>query len=122
MENVNDTGKGKLAITIVAILAAFLLVGFLVMQMIRIVQPGPTGAERATARAKDNGEIRAAGEEVLKSWGYVNEPATARPQGIVRVPIDEAMKATVQGYQNPAVFRSNLLARVQKANTAVSFE
>jgi hypothetical protein len=110
MQNVNDTGKGKLAITVVAILAAFLLVGFLVMQMVRIVHPAPAGAERATARAKDNGEIRAGGEEALKSWGYVDQP-----KGIVRLPIDEAMKLTIQGYQNPGGFHSNLVTRVEKA-------
>ena len=113
MENVNNTGQGKLAITVFAILATFLLVAFLVFQMIKTARPAPVDAARAATRAKDNADIRAAGAEALKNWGYVDQP-----KGIVRLPIDEAMKLTVQGYQNPGAFHSNLVVRVEKA-TAV---
>jgi len=113
MENVNNSGKGKLAVTVLAILASFLLVAFLVIQMIKIVRPGPVGADRAAARAKDNADIRGAGADALKNWGYVDQP-----KGIVRMPIEEAIKVTVQGYQNSAAFHSNLVVRVEKA-TAV---
>jgi hypothetical protein len=110
MENVNNNGKGKLAITVVAVLATFLLMAFLVRQMVKVVQAPPVATDRAAARAKDNTDIRGAGAEALKSWGYVDAP-----KGIVRVPIDEAVKLTVQGYKNPIEFHSNLVARVEKA-------
>jgi flagellar biosynthesis/type III secretory pathway M-ring protein FliF/YscJ len=122
MENVNQTSKGKCVIYVVAILATFLLMAFLVRQMVRITQPAPVGAERAAARAKENKDIRAAGEQAAKSWGYLDQPATARAQGFVRMPLEEAMKLTVQGYQNAGAFRSNLLSRAEKANAAVSYE
>ena len=32
------------------------------------------------------------------------------------MPVEEAMKLTVQGYQKPDAFRSDLMARVEKAN------
>ncbi len=111
MENVNNTSKGKCAIYVVAILATFLLMAFLVKQMVKVTNPAPVGAERAAARAKDNADIRAAGVDAAKNWGYVNQP-----NGIVRLPIEEAMKLTIQGYQQPAAFRTDVLARAEKAS------
>ncbi|HEY0550012.1 MAG TPA: hypothetical protein VGF13_10460 [Verrucomicrobiae bacterium] len=111
MENVNNTSKGKCAIYVVSILATFLLMVFLVKQMVKVTHPAPIGAERATARAKDTAEIRAAGANAAVNWGYANQP-----NGIVRLPMDEAMKITVQGYQNAADFRKDLLARSEKAS------
>jgi len=111
MENVNNPGKGKCAIYVVAILATFLLMAFLVKQMVRVTNPAPVGAARATTRAKDNADIRAAGVEAAKNWGYADQP-----RGITRLPIDEAMKITIQGYQNAADFRKDLLARSEKAS------
>ena len=100
----------KTTIYAVAIIGSFLLVAFLVKQMIAYTHTAPVGAERGVARAADNAVIRAAGTEALKSWGYVDQA-----KGIVRVPVDEAMKLTVLGYQKPAAFRSDLVARVEKA-------
>lgn len=122
MENANNNGKGKAAITVVVVLATFLLMGFLVKQMVQISQPPAVNADRAAARAKDNADIRAANAVALTSWGYLEAPPTARAQGIVRMPLDEAMKLTVQGYQNPGAFHSNLVTRAEKANAAVSYE
>ena len=114
MENVNQNGccssKCKNTAYIVAIVGSFLLVAFLVKQMVAYTQTAPVGAERGVARAADNAVIRAAGADALKNWGYVDQA-----KGIVRVPVDEAMKLTVQGYQKPAAFRSDLVARVEKA-------
>jgi hypothetical protein len=110
MDNVNNTGKAKCAVSVVAILAAFLLMVFLVRQMTKLAQPAPVGAERAAARAKENAAIRAEGATALQSWGYVDQP-----RGVVRMPIDDAMKLTVQGYQQAGAFRTDVLARVEKA-------
>ena len=110
MENVNNGSKGK-CIYVVAILATFLLMAFLVRQMVKVTSPAPMGADRAAARAKDNGDIRAAGAAAAQSWGYVDQP-----RGVVRMPIEEAMKLTIQGYQQPAGFRADVLARSEKAS------
>jgi len=111
MENVNNNSKCKLAIYVAAILATFLLVAFLVKQMVKATQPPPVSVERATARAKDNGDIRGAGVQALNSWGYA-DPA----KGVVRLPIDEAIKLTVQGYKNASAFHTDLVARAEKAS------
>jgi hypothetical protein len=113
MENVNNTGKAKLVISVVAILGSFLLVAFLVRQMVKVAQPPVVGADRAAARAKDNADIRAAGANALQNWGYVDQG-----KGVVRMPIEEAMKITIQGYQSAGAFHSNLVARVEKATAA----
>ena len=123
MEDTNNCSKcGKYCGTIVAVVASFLLVGFLVKQMVKIAQPQATNADRAAARAKDNTDIRAASSVALANWGHLEEPKTARAQGFVRMPIAEAMKLTVQDYKNAAAFRSNLTVRAEKANAAVSYE
>lgn len=98
------------AISVLAIIAAFLLMAFLVRQMTKVAQPPPVGAERAIARARDNAAIRAEGSAALQSWGYVDPT-----RGIVRMPIEDAMKLTVQGYQHAAAFHTDVLARVEKA-------
>jgi hypothetical protein len=112
MNQVNQTGKSKLTVYVVAILATFLLMAFLVRQMMRYTNPTPVGADRGAARAKDNKDIRATGTAALNSYGYVGDPA----KGVVRMPIEEAMKLTVQGYKDAAGFHSNLVSRVEKAN------
>jgi hypothetical protein len=112
MENANNTGKcSKTVISVLAILGAFLLMAFLVRQMTRVAQPVGVGADRAAARAKDNAAIRAEGAAALENWGYVDQP-----RGIVRLPVEEAKKLTIQGYQNAAAFRTDVLARSEKAS------
>lgn len=123
MENVNNSRKCRTAAYVLAILASFLLMAFLVMQMVKLTRPPSVSAARAAERTEENAKVRAAAAEALKTWGYLAEPPTAKAQGIVRMPIDEAMKVTVAGYkENPAAFRSNILTRVEKANAAVSYE
>ena len=110
MENVNHKSNCKTTIYVVTAVATFLLMAFLVNKMIQVTQPASVGAERGAARAKDNADIRGSGAEALKSWGYVDQP-----RGVIRLPIEDAMKLTLQGYQKPDAFRTDLVARVEKA-------
>ena len=113
MENRSNTGKAGVTLAVVAILGSFLLIAFLVKQMVKVAQPGPIGLERGNARSTDNAAIKAAGANALQNWGYVDQG-----KGVVRMPIEEAMKATVQGYKNAGAFHSNMVARVDKATAA----
>jgi hypothetical protein len=108
-----EQSKSRTALTVIVVLATILLVWFLVREMASYTKPAPVGAERAAARAKDNTDIRAAGENGLATYGYVDQA-----KGVVRIPIAEAMKMTVQGYRNAGQFRTDLLARVEKATAA----
>jgi len=103
----------KTTVTVAVILTTILLVAFLVRQMVKYTHPAPVGAERAAARAKDNAQIRQDSSAALQNYGWADQA-----KGLARLPIDEAMKMTVQGYQKPADFRKDMLTRVDKANVA----
>ena len=108
-----ERGRAGLAWAI-GILGTFLLVAALVWAMRHYSQPAPLGEDRAAVRAKALAELRAAEAEALEQPGWVD--AT---KGIVRLPIAAAMKIVERDWgQNPAAARSNLVARVEKANVA----
>lgn len=108
-----DQSKSKTVLTVVVVLATLLLVAFLVQQMVSYTKPAPVNAARAATRAKDNADLRSASDSAQASYGYVDSA-----KGVVRIPVAEAMKLTVQGYKNAGDFRSNLVARVEKATAA----
>jgi hypothetical protein len=103
------TGLAYLA----AILGSFLIVAALVWAMQHYTQPPPLGEDRVAARKKALAELRAAEASELETYGWVDQG-----NGVVRLPIAEAMKLALREWQNPAAARSNLIARVEKA-TAV---
>ena len=104
------TGLAYLA----GILGSLLIVAALVWAMQHYTQPPPLGEDRVALRKKALAELRAAEASELDSYGWVDQG-----KDVVRLPINEAMKLTLRDWQNPAVGRSNLVARVEKA-TAVS--
>ena len=99
---------------VIGILGSFLIVAALVWAMQRYTQPAALNAERAAERAKALGELRAAEVEALQNPSWVDQG-----KGIVRLPIEEAMRLVERDWgQNPAAARSNLIARVEKATAA----
>jgi hypothetical protein len=107
----SDTSRDRVSlIYALAILGCFLIVGALVWAMHRYTQPPPLGRDRAIARARALEELRAADAEALNNAGWVDAN-----KGLVRLPIEDAMKLTERLWQNPAAARSNLLDRVAKA-------
>jgi hypothetical protein len=103
------TGLAYLA----GIVGALLIVAALVWAMQRYTQPPPLGEDRIAVRKKALADLRAAEASELESYGWVDQT-----KGVVRLPINEAMKLALREWQNPAAARSNLVARVEKA-TAV---
>jgi len=94
-----------------AVLGAFLIVAALVWAMRHYTRPEPLNASRAAERAKALAELRAAESDALKNPGWI-DPA----KGIVRLPVDVAVKMVVETWgPDPAAGRSNLIARVEKA-------
>jgi hypothetical protein len=93
-----------------AVLGTFLIVAALVYVMREYTQPAPLGQARIDQRKKFLAEIQAANAEALQNYGWQDQA-----KGLVRLKIDQAMKLTVQDYQHPAVARSNLSARADKA-------
>lgn len=94
----------------VAVIGAFLIVAALVWVMRVYTRPAPLGEERAEFRAKTLRELRAANDEILKSYGWQDQA-----RGIVHMPIAEAMKQVQREWRNPTAARTNLSARAEKA-------
>jgi hypothetical protein len=104
---------GKVTVYAVAILAALLIGYILVHAMRAYIQTQPVNANRAAERAAGLAEVRATAEKELHGEPiYIN-----KNNNVVRLPIDRAMQLVVEGGKNPAAFRSNLMARVEKAST-----
>lgn len=94
----------------IAITGAFLIVAALVWAMSRYTQPAPLGEDRAAARKKALEELRASNAEVLHNYAW-QDPV----RGVVRLPIEQAMKLAEQEWKNPAQARTKLNERVAKA-------
>jgi hypothetical protein len=91
------------------LVACFLFAAFAVK--IRFSVPAPAiDADRAAVRGKALAEIRAIEFEALHQAGWIDQS-----RGLVRLPIDVAMQITGREWQNPAVARSNLILRAEKA-------
>jgi hypothetical protein len=106
--------KARCCVLALVILATLLIVGVLINAMIKYTTPAPLNADRAAFRAKNLVELRAANTEALTTYGYVDAQ-----RGIVRLPIEQAMKITVEEWKNPAVGRKLLLDRQAKASAAL---
>jgi hypothetical protein len=92
----------------------FLVAGFLFALLVLVVRHSvyvpAIDADRAAERVKDLAAIRATEVQALDNPGWIDQQ-----RGIVRLPIDVAMKIAAQEWQNPAVARTNLIAREEKA-------
>ena len=94
-------------------------IGFILVSVIfvalavhlKISQPVPSVDDnRSALRMKDLSEIRANEDKTLDTPGWADQS-----RGIVRLPIDDAMKLAAQAWQNPAAARADLNARAEKA-------
>ena len=101
--------KAKAAYAI-AILGASLIVVVLVALMRHYTQPPLPNANRAAERSKALGEIRAVEADAFTRTAWLDEG-----KGIVRLKPADAMEI-VQRWHDPALVRSNLTVRVEKAN------
>ena len=101
---------GKIAYA-VAVLGAILIVVFLDRELKKYTAAPAVNAGRAEERAKALAEIRNTEADALNNTGWIDPT-----KGIVRLKIDDAMKMAEQEWKSPAAARSNLIARVEKAN------
>lgn len=102
--------KGRFAATAVAVLGTFLIFAALVWAMKKYTQQPPLDEDRVAIRKKALTEMHAAEIEQLSRYGWINQS-----KGVVRLPIEEAMKLTSSEWQNPTQARSNLVARMERA-------
>ena len=96
--------------TFLAGLGAFFIVVLLVFAMKHYTRPAPLNQARAAERSAALKEVREAATKTLNT-----AEVTDATKGTVRLKIDAAMELTLKELQNPAAFRSNLVARANKA-------
>jgi hypothetical protein len=96
----------------IAVIGAILIVVFIDRELKKYTQPPPVDANRAEERAKALAEIRNTEADALNNTGWIDPT-----KGIVRLRIEDAMDLMARAWgANAAAGRSNLLARVEKAN------
>lgn len=95
-----------------AVLGSILIVAFLAWAIHRYTRPAPLGEDRVAVRTKALAEVRGIETQALNNTGWV-DPV----KGIVRLRIEDAMKIVERDWgKDPSAGRSNLIARVEKAN------
>src|SRR6185437_4256006 len=96
----------------IAVIGAILIVVFIDRELKKYTQPPPVDVNRAEERAKALAEIRNTEADALNNTGWIDPT-----KGIVRLRIDDAMDLMARTWgTDAAAGRSNLLARVEKAN------
>ena len=98
---------------LIGIAGSLLIIGLLSLAIYRYTQPAPLGTQRAEERAKGLAEIRGIEKDALENTGWIDQG-----KGQVRLRIEDAMKLVEREWKNPAMARSNFIARVEKANPA----
>jgi hypothetical protein len=105
-----DLPGPKIAINAVAVLGIFFTLAGLIWIMNRYTRPEAVEEARWAERQKNLAELRAQNQELLDHFTWIDQS-----RGLVRLPIARAMELTVHEWQTPALGRSNLLARLERA-------
>ena len=106
IENVNRASSAATSF----IVASLIFIALVVVVKFSVHVPA-IDADRNAARAKALAEIRATEDKSLNTAGWVDQS-----RGIVRLPIETAMQATLQAWQNPAQARADLISRQTNAS------
>ena len=104
----------KTAAYVLGIAGALLFMAYLVWVMYRYNRPEEDGtAARPAERRQALRDMRAADQQSLTSYGWVN-----KEREIARIPVERAMEMTLRLWQNPQAARSDLVARAERAYPA----
>jgi hypothetical protein len=98
------------ALYFIGVFGTFLIVAGLIGLMYFYTRPAPLDAARAAERRKNLAELNALNQKALENYETI-DPV----KGIIRLPIARAMELTALEWRDPAVGRSNLLARLERA-------
>jgi hypothetical protein len=104
----------------VGFLAAVVLFAAIAVTAKYSINPPAIDADRSAERSKALAEIRTAEEKSLTTSAVIDGQ-----RGIVRLPIEDAIKFAAQKWQDPAQARADLISRAEKAAAPVkpvSFE
>ncbi|MCL5096882.1 MAG: hypothetical protein M1608_05025 [Candidatus Omnitrophica bacterium] len=107
--NSNSQPKTTVAVYLAGFIGTFLIMIGLIALMYYYTRPPGVDEVRASERRKNLADLQAANKELLEHYGWVDQG-----KGIVRLPIERAMKLTVLESQDQPVARSNLLVNLEK--------
>jgi hypothetical protein len=96
-------------IGVVFLVACFIFGGLVAIVRFSTKVPA-IDADRAAVRTKDLQEIRSEARQELNNPGWVD-----KSRGVVRLPIEVAMKIAAKEWRDPASARADLISRAEKA-------
>lgn len=99
----------NVAIYGVSFIGIFFILAGLIAIMRSYSQPPPPDSDYWALRSRNLSELNAQNKDMLQNYGWIDAG-----RGVARIPIAKAMELTVREWQNPAMGRSNLLARIDK--------
>jgi hypothetical protein len=105
----NNINRGSGAV-VGFIIASLIFIALVVVVKFSVHVPA-IDADRNASRAKTLAEIHATEDKSLNTVGWIDQS-----RGIVRLPIETAMEATLQAWQNPAQARADLISRQENAS------
>lgn len=108
-ESENKSCSKSFSVT-AAVVIVCLIFAALVWKTSQYTKPAALGAERAAERAKALVELRAAETDALNNPAWIDQG-----KGLVRLPINDAIKLAEKQWQNPKQARAALNDRVEKA-------
>ena len=95
---------------VLPILGTFLIMAFLVALMRHYTRTPSLAADRAAERMTILEDFQAVNAPLVEKYDWQDQA-----KGIVRVPLARAKELVLEEWQNPAVARSNMMARAAKA-------
>jgi hypothetical protein len=110
---VNSSSPSRIALGVYFVTAACVLgiVGGLAWFLSYKTRSAPLNQARIEERIKNLRDINAAASDALNNYGWQDQS-----KNLIRLPVADAMDLIVREWKNPAVGRSNLLTRLDKAN------
>lgn len=107
--NSNPNDNKPVFLFALAVVGTFLIVALLALALARS-EPPALDAARKAERAKALAELRQAEAQALANPAWIN-----KDKGVVRLPVEIAMRQALSAWQNPQAARAELKARVEKA-------
>ena len=109
--NSRSESRIVLSVYFLAALGALIIVAALAWFLYSRTRPAALNQARIEERIKNLRDITATSTDALNNYGWQDQT-----KGLIRLPITNAMELIVREWKNPAQGRSNLLARLDKAN------
>jgi hypothetical protein len=113
----NDTPDNRMKVAINAIAAGgmLLILAALIWVMYHVAPPPRVDEAHWAERKRNLAELNAQNLDLLENYGWIDQN-----KGVVRLPIERAIELSIKEWQNPAVARSNLIARADFAAPPVT--